>query len=150
MLNNPLANIKDHTKHISEISWDKYRSLFLTSSKDGSARLYDAKTNKNIKTYFTGRPINSASISPIKEEILVGGGQSADQVTTSRVDNTQFRVRIFNMIFEEDIGSVAGHFGPVNIVLYQPDGMGFASGGEDGYVRVVHFDSGYEKFGTEI
>ena len=29
-----------------------------------------------------------------------------------------------------------GHFGPINSVMFTPDGKGYASGGEDGYVRV--------------
>ena len=31
---------------------------------------------------------------------------------------------------------VKGHFGPINSVMFTPDGKGYASGGEDGYVRV--------------
>lgn len=30
-----------------------------------------------------------------------------------------------------------GHFGPINAVAYRPDGRGFCTGGEDGYVRCV-------------
>jgi len=47
------------------------------------------------------------------------------------------------MIFEEELGSVPGHFGPVNVLSYSPDGKGFASGGEDGFVRLHHFDKEY-------
>jgi len=36
-----------------------------------------------------------------------------------------------------------GHFGPVNALTFSPDGKGFASGGEDGYVRLHHFDKSY-------
>ena len=36
-----------------------------------------------------------------------------------------------------------GHFGPVNALTFSPDGKGFASGGEDGYVRLHHFDQSY-------
>jgi len=64
-------------------------------------------------------------------------------VTTTRVDKNQFKVRFFHLIFEEELGSVQGHFGPVNTLSYSPDGKGFASGGEDGYVRLHHFDSNY-------
>lgn len=135
--------ITDHTKGIMSISWDKYRGLFLTTSKDGYARLYDAKSLKNIKTYYTGRPINSGSISPIKEEVILGGGQPADLVTTTRVDNTQFRVKFFSLIFEHEIGSVQGHFGPVNVVGFSPTGKNFSSGGEDGLIRLHHFDKSY-------
>jgi len=52
-------------------------------------------------------------------------------------------VRFFHLIFEDEIGSVPGHFGPVNVLSFSPDGEGFASGGEDGYVRLHHFDKSY-------
>jgi len=145
-----LKVINDATKAVMQVSWNKNRTLFVSSSKDGNARLYDAKTYQLLKTYHTGRPVNSASISPIREEVIVGGGQSAESVTTTRVDNAQFRVRFYHLIFEEELGSVQGHFGPVNVLSYSPDGKGFASGGEDGYVRLHHFDQNYfTKFGTD-
>jgi len=96
-----------------------------------------------LKTYDTGRPVNAASISPLKEHVIVGGGQSAEAVTTSRMDSSQFKVRFFHKIFQEELGSTAGHFGPVNTLSFSPDGHSFASGGEDGYVRVHHFDQSY-------
>jgi len=135
--------INDHTKAVMQVSFSKNDLLFATASKDGTAKLYDASTYKHLKTYSTGRPINSVSISPIKEELIVGGGQAAETVTTSRVDNAQFRVRFFHLVFEEELASIQGHFGPVNILSYSPDGRSFASGGEDGYVRLHHFDASY-------
>jgi len=135
--------IDDHVKAVMGINFNHNGTLFISASKDGTARLYDADTFEMKKTYYTGRPINSASISPIKEEVIVGGGQSAESVTTTRVDNSQFRVRFFHLIFEEELGSIPGHFGPVNVLSYSPDGRGFASGGEDGYVRLHHFDKSY-------
>lgn len=144
-----LKVIHDTQKPVMQLSWNKNRTLFITSCKDGNARLYDAKSFQLLKTYHTGRPVNCASISPIREEVMLGGGQSAESVTTTRVDNAQFRVRLFHLIFEEELGSIQGHFGPVNVVSYSPDGKGFASGGEDGYVRLHHFDATYfTKFGA--
>jgi len=135
--------IGDHSKSVVQLSFSKDGLYFITASKDGTARLYDTKTFKLMKTYTTGRPINSASISPIKEEVIVGGGQSAETVTTTRVDSSQFKVRFFHLIYEEELGSVPGHFGPVNVLSYSPDGESFVSGGEDGYVRIHHFDPDY-------
>jgi len=144
-----IKTISDHTKAVMQLNFSPNRKMFVSASKDGTAKLFDAKTYKHLKTYDTGRPVNSAAISPNSdyELIMLGGGQSAESVTTTRVDNTQFRVRMFHSIFEEELASVQGHFGPVNVLSWTPDGRGFASGGEDGYVRLHHFD---ESFFTEF
>ena len=46
-------------------------------------------------------------------------------------------------IFMEEFGSVRGHFGPINACVFSPDGRSFATGGEDGYIRLHHFDNDY-------
>ena len=52
-------------------------------------------------------------------------------------------MRFFNYIFEEELGAVQGHFGPVNTISFSPDGQSYASGGEDGYVRLFQFSQDY-------
>jgi translation initiation factor 3 subunit I len=39
---------------------------------------------------------------------------------------------------------------PQNSVAADPTGKGYASGGEDGYVRVHHFDKAYFDFTYEV
>eukprot|EP01110_Echinostelium_bisporum_P008055 TRINITY_DN296_c0_g1_i1.p1 TRINITY_DN296_c0_g1~~TRINITY_DN296_c0_g1_i1.p1 ORF type:complete len:172 (+),score=55.89 TRINITY_DN296_c0_g1_i1:131-646(+) len=136
---------KDHVKGINRMAWDKNKIMFITASKDSTSKLIDAKTLKVIKTFDTGRPVNAASLSPIKDHVILGGGQSAESVTTTRIDSSQFKVRFFHKIYQEELGSLPGHFGPVNTMSFSPDGRSFASGGEDGYVRVHHFDDSYFK-----
>jgi len=134
---------KDHSKSISRMTMDKHRLFFVTASKDQCVKLYDATTLNPLKTYDTGRPVNAASISPLKEHVIIGGGQSAEAVTTSSANSSQFKVRFFHKIFQEELGSIAGHFGPVNTLSFSPDGKSFASGSEDGYIRLHHFDQNY-------
>jgi translation initiation factor 3 subunit I len=127
-----------------------------------------------MKTYGTDRPVNSASISSLRDHVMLGGGQEAMQVTTTSTRAGKFEVRIFHKVFEEEIGRVKGHFGPINTVRFHPDGKGcvgalaarandagrgsltvvagarFASGGEDGYVRLHHFDPDYFTFEMDM
>ncbi len=118
--------IQHFGKAVMQIAWDKRRSLFATACRDGTSKLYDADTFEHLKTYSVGRPINTVSLSPIRDELIVAGGQSAESVTTTRVDSAQFRVRFFHLIFEEEMGSIQGHFGPVNVISYSPDGKGYS------------------------
>jgi len=38
---------------------------------------------------------------------------------------------------------VKGHFGPINALDVHPSGRSYASGAEDGYVRLHFFDNSY-------
>ena len=55
-------------------------------------------------------------------QVVLGGGQEAMDVTTTSARVGKFDARFFHLIFEEEIGRVKGHFGPINSVLFHPDG----------------------------
>ena len=128
------------------MQFSKDKTHFITSSKDHSALIMDADSLEVIKKFQTERPVNSASLSPLRPHIMLGGGQDAMAVTTTSSKQEKFDVRFFHEIFEEEIGRVKGHFGPVNTLAFHPSGKGFASGGEDGFIRVHQFDPDYFKF----
>ena len=130
---------------VKRITLSRDRYCFLTACTDHTVHLYDSRNFQMIKVYETGRPCNSADFSPEMNHILLAGGQSADQVTTTRVDPTQFASRIHHKIFQEELAMIPGHFGPVNDVRFNPDGRSFATGGEDGYVRLNFLDDTYFK-----
>lgn len=132
-----------HRGPINKISFDKEKGMFVTASKDGAALLVDAKNLQVLKSYQTGRPVNCAVISPLKHHILLGGGESAETVTTTKLDTQQFRTRFFHSIYETEIGSYMGHFGTMTCLAVSPDGKTFASGSEDAYVRLHHLDDEY-------
>jgi translation initiation factor 3 subunit I len=103
-----------------------------------------------MKTYVADTPLNSAAITPKKDFVILGGGQAAMDVTTTAARQGKFEARFYHKVFEEEIGRVRGHFGPLNTVAANPNGKGYASGGEDGYVRVHQFDKGYFDFTYEV
>ncbi|CAF5137772.1 unnamed protein product, partial [Rotaria sp. Silwood1] len=55
---------------------------------------------KHLKTYKTERLINSAASSPLKDHVLLGGGQEA----------------------------IEGHFGPINNIDIHLDGKSYGGG----------------------
>jgi translation initiation factor 3 subunit I len=103
-----------------------------------------------MKNYVADTPLNSAAITPIKDFIIVGGGQAAMDVTTTSARQGKFEARFYHKIFEDEVGRVRGHFGPLNYVAVSPTGNAYASGGEDGYVRLHHFDPSYFDFFYEV
>ncbi|KAF1811860.1 eukaryotic translation initiation factor-like protein 3 subunit [Eremomyces bilateralis CBS 781.70] len=135
---------------VTDLQWSPDRTYFITASKDKTAKLISASDLALLKTYVTDTPLNSAALTPVKDFVILGGGQAAMDVTTTSARQGKFEARIFHKIFEEEIGRVRGHFGPLNYVAVSPDGKSYCSGGEDGYVRVHHFDRPYFDFLFEV
>ncbi|KAL7176633.1 hypothetical protein ACSBR2_030054 [Camellia fascicularis] len=132
-----------HKKPITSLSKSSDSSHFLTGSLDKSAKLWDSRSLTLIKTYVTERPVNAVAMSPLLHHVVLGGGQDASAVTTTDHRAGKFEAKFFDKILQEEIGGVKGHFGPINALAFNPDGKSFSSGGEDGYVRLHHFDSDY-------
>ena len=93
--------------------------------------------------------MNSAAISPLYDHVVIGGGQEAMEVTTTSSEAGKFESRFFHLVFEEEFARIKGHFGPIQSLAFHPDGKSYASGGEDGYVRVQTFDESYNDFKME-
>ncbi|KAJ3149845.1 DEAD H (Asp-Glu-Ala-Asp His) box helicase 11 [Geranomyces michiganensis] len=145
-----IKSVKSHDNVISDMQWAPDYGYFITASKDHTAKIFDAKTLRVMKTYTTQRPVNSAALSPIRPHIALGGGQEAMEVTQiGGAKQGKFETRFFHLPFEEEIGRVKGHFGPINTLAFAPDGRSFASGAEDGFVRIHYFDDDYFDFSYE-
>lgn len=147
-LENVQAHEFDH--QINDIQFSADRTYFITASKDKSSKLISSRNLAIMKTYVADTPLNSATITPKKEYVILGGGQAAMDVTTTSARQGKFEARFYHKVFEDEIGRVRGHFGPLNTVAVHPSGSAYASGGEDGYVRVHHFDKPYFDFMYEV
>lgn len=146
-----VKSIKAHDSVLSDMQFSIDRTYFITSAKDKSAKIIDPISLDIKKTYTADTPLNSASIIPKHQEfVIIGGGQDAMSVTTTSARQGKFESRFYHKILEEEIGRVRGHFGPINTIAVHPEGTGYSSGGEDGYVRVHHFDPDYYTFKLEI
>ncbi|KFY90490.1 hypothetical protein V498_05925 [Pseudogymnoascus sp. VKM F-4517 (FW-2822)] len=134
-----LDNVQVHEADamVTDLQWAPDRTYFITSSKDKTAKIVDATNLQVMKTFVADTPLNSASITPKKDFVILGGGQAAMDVTTTSTRQGKFEARFYHKVFEEEIGRVRGHFGPLNTVAVDPNGKGYASGGEDGYTAAI-------------
>lgn len=98
---------------VTDLQWGPNRTYFITSSKDKTAKLISARDLEVLKTYYADTPLNSAAITPKKEFVILGGGQAAMDVTTTSARQGKFEARFYHKIFEEEVGRVRGHFGPL-------------------------------------
>ncbi|KAK2743998.1 translation initiation factor eIF3 subunit [Myotisia sp. PD_48] len=147
-----LENVQVHEFDclISDLQFSADRTYFITASKDKSAKILSSRTLAILKTYMADTPLNTASITAKKDFVVLGGGQAAMDVTTTSARQGKFEARFYHKIFEDEIGRVRGHFGPLNTIAVHPAGTGYASGAEDGYVRIHHFDKAYLDFKYEV
>ena len=145
-----LNSVKLHGGPVMDMQLSQDKTYFISASKDQSAKLVDAHDLKVIKTYTSDRPLNSASISPLFDQVVVGGGQEARDVTTTSANQGRFEACFYHRVYSEEIGRVKGHFGPINTLAFHPNGKSYSSGGEEGYVRIHHFDDDYFSYDYEM
>lgn len=132
-----------HKLDIMDCQLAKDGQLFISSSKDSSAKVWDFHHFELFKEYNLEHPVNSAALSPRFPHAMLGGGQDASMVTTTAGSTGKFEAKFFHLMYEDEIGRVKGHFGPINSVAFNHDGSQYASGGEDGFVRLHHLDADY-------
>jgi len=132
---------------VKSFSIAKDHSLILACTAEG-AQILDPETLKMLKNFKTEVPMNTGAISPLafdkktpKYHALIGGGVAAREAAKHKMGG--FDIRLVNLIYEEDLGSIAGHFGPVNSLAFHKDGRGFVSGGEEGLIRIFRFHPKY-------
>ena len=46
------------------------------------------------------------------------------------------------MVFEEELATMKGHFGPINALAMFPNGRGYVTAGEDGILFLFFFVAG--------
>lgn len=143
---------KVHKEPIVSFTFTPDRIFLFTCSRDETYCMVDPDTLDTINNYnFHGNISRVIAVSPLykptsrpaqRYHILVGGGQDEKEVTTSRKKGG-FEIKLVNYITSEELAEIKGHFGPVHSLAFSPDGKTFASGSEDGYVRVHFFQPDY-------
>lgn len=135
---------------ITSLGYSKDRTLLIASGKDSTARIFETQTLNQLKVFTSDKPLNCACLHPYLNLVIVGGGQDARHVTTTSAQKGKFEIQFFHTIFEEKVGEIrTGHFSPINYIAVSSDGTHFATGAEEGNVRLFKFDSDFRhKFET--
>lgn len=102
-----------------------------------------------IKTYKAPIQMNAACMDPHSDVIVMAGGQAARDVTTTAGSAGHFETMLMHKVYEEPLGHMKLHFGPTNALAFNPNGMGMASGAEDGMIIMVYFDESYDALTLE-
>lgn len=138
-----ISRSEAHEGGINNLKMFRDKSMFITSSKDKTSKVFDTRDLRCLYTYHTEQPVNDALIAPYKSHIILGGGQEAMSVTQTHARAGKFEAHFYHLYHENWLGSLKGHFGPINALAIHPEGKSYASGAEDGFVRLHHFDDSY-------
>lgn len=143
-----VRKVDAHHMAITGMQFNLDRTLMATCSRDATVKLWEMQEHGLVKEYKTNRPLNDCSISPLYDDkenpkfhIIAGGGVEAIHAATTAEGG--FETVLFNMVLEEEVGTIKGHFGPMNSCCFCPDGRSYCTGGEEGLIRIIQWDKDY-------
>uniref|UniRef100_A0A7N0TW08 Uncharacterized protein n=1 Tax=Kalanchoe fedtschenkoi TaxID=63787 RepID=A0A7N0TW08_KALFE len=116
----PLHEFCDHTGSVVDIAWSKCNHL-VSSSKDGTVRLWQIGSDKCLNVYHHGEPVTCAQFNPADDDYFISG--SIDGKV--RIWGT-FKGRVTDWIDIRDV---------ITAICYQPDGTGVVVGSSTGICR---------------
>jgi WD40 repeat protein len=123
--------IVSHSEPVSSVSFSPNGARILTVSSDGSAKLWDVKTGRLIRTWgrhLVGIYLSAAAFSPDGNQIVTGGG---DKI-----------LRLWDAASGGLLRSFAGHMDAIVGVAFSPDGTRLASASQDRSIKLWYVASG--------
>ncbi|CAG8737727.1 9952_t:CDS:2, partial [Racocetra persica] len=160
---NAAMETEGHDSTIKSVIWDGERNVVLSAGDDKEIRIWDLRSFNQINTFKAEHPITSMELSADGKYITSTAGKvvyfldaSTYQVSKSiataydvssvslHPDNKRFVaggssdlcVRIYDFESGKELEFYKGHHGPIHTVSYSPDGEIYATGSEDGTIRL--------------
>lgn len=104
----------------AEVSQD---GRYITTADGSTVKFWDANYFGLVKSYNMPCTVESASLEPKYGNKFIAGGED-------------MWIRVFDFHTGEEIACNKGHHGPVHCVRFSPGGESYASGSEDGTIRI--------------
>lgn len=123
---------KGHRDLLDSVTFSPDGSQILTSSHDGSAKLWNTQTGLVLQTFRDEYRIRirSAALSPDGKLVLTGNYDSA--------------VTLWDAASGRQIRTFSGHLDAIETVAFSPDGNRIATGSHDGTARIWDAEIGME------
>ncbi|KAM7256524.1 hypothetical protein ACFE04_012265 [Oxalis oulophora] len=149
---------------VRTVAWLHSDQTIISSCSDISGvRLWDVRSGKIVQTLETKSPVTNAEVSPDGRYITTADGSTVtfwdanhfglvksynmpcNVISASLepkfgnkfvVGGEDMWVHLFDFHTGEEIGCNKGHHGPVHCVRFAPGGESYASGSEDGTIRI--------------
>jgi len=158
-----VGNFGGHTESIKIAQWLD-NNIFISGGGDSVLRVWDMRTKEQVNQIASQGQINSLEISRDGKVITMAAGKTAailDATAFAPLKSFAFAMELSSACLHptatrfvvggsadfwdhvcdyatgKEIEVHKGHHGPVHCVKYAPDGETFASGSEDGTVRLI-------------
>lgn len=155
--------LEGHTQSVKNALWCKDPNIIISGGGDNCLRVWDTRTMTEVKNIPVKAPITSIEISLNGKHISATAGKEVTfwNASTYEVDKTftlpmelnsaalspdsntfvvggssDFWARVYDFNTGKELEVHKGHHGPVHCVRFAPDGSTFASGSEDGTIRL--------------
>jgi len=159
----PVVEVEAHEATIKSVIWDGERNVVLSAGDDKEIRAWDVRGFSQINSYKTEQPITSMELSLDGKYITCTAGKTVYFIDASTYqlyksidtaydvssvslhrDHKRFVaggsndlwVRIYDFESGKELEVYKGHHGPIHTVSYSPDGEIYATGSEDGTIRL--------------
>ncbi|CAI5978844.1 unnamed protein product [Closterium sp. NIES-64] len=97
-------------------------SAFITTADGSTVKIFDARSLQEVKSHRLPHQAESASYIPSTNRFVAGG--------------EDLWVRVFDYETGQQLECHKGHHGPVHCIRFAPDALSYASGSEDGTIRI--------------
>jgi len=158
----PIIKLEGHTGGIKQVMYSPDNKQLLSCSDDKTVRVWDTANGAQIRSFTTTDPIGGLELSREGDIITLAAGNKVIFLDAHRFEKLkeveipsptytaslhQDRdifvcggedLKLYKFDFQTglEIENFKGHFGPVHCVRFSPDGELYASGSEDGTLRL--------------
>jgi WD40 repeat protein len=128
-----------HTKPVTCVAFSPDSRWIVSSSYDGTLRVWEVAKGKNIMTFNGRAGVNSVSFSRDGKRIVSGGAAIQNQGV-----HAMGEVTLWDSATSQQVWTITGHNHVVESVAYSPDGKWIVSGSDDRSLKIWDAESGQE------
>jgi WD40 repeat protein/serine/threonine protein kinase/DNA-binding XRE family transcriptional regulator len=129
-----------HDDTVMDMAWSPDGSKFATTGKDGTLRIWDAKTHTELLKISAHLALDAGTVLGVRE---LAWSPDGSRIATAGLDK---KANVWDVATGNEIVRFTGHGDEVLSVTWSADGLSVASASKDATVKVWDAKTGKEKF----